>query len=59
MKINLDIVNYVTYEHTNFQYEINLLYYWFSVGEGTLPLHHLIFEITPAKTDMLQTTTAK
>jgi hypothetical protein len=23
------------------------LYYWFSVGEGTLPLHHLIAQNTP------------
>jgi hypothetical protein len=25
------------------------LYYWFSVGEGTLPLHHLIAQNTPNK----------
>jgi hypothetical protein len=25
------------------------LYYWFSVGEATLPLHHLITQNTPAK----------
>jgi hypothetical protein len=31
---------------------INYLYYWFSVGEGTLPLHHLIFEITPDKKNL-------
>jgi hypothetical protein len=23
------------------------LYYWFAVGEATLPLHHLIFQNTP------------
>jgi hypothetical protein len=25
------------------------LYYWFSVGEGILPLHHLIAQNTPNK----------
>jgi hypothetical protein len=25
------------------------LYYWFVVGEGTLPLHHLISYFTPRK----------
>jgi hypothetical protein len=25
----------------------NLLYYWFSVGEATLSLHHLIAHFTP------------
>jgi hypothetical protein len=32
----------------------NLLYYWFSVGEGTLPLHHLITNFTPARLDIIQ-----
>jgi hypothetical protein len=26
---------------------VTYLYYWFSVGEGTLPLHHLIAQNTP------------
>jgi hypothetical protein len=30
-------------------YTIRYLYYWFSVGEDTLPLHHLITQNTPAK----------
>jgi hypothetical protein len=25
------------------------LYYWFAVGEGTLPLHHLVSQNTPEK----------
>jgi hypothetical protein len=31
------------------------LYYWFSVGKATLPLHHLIFDFSPATPDKLRT----
>jgi hypothetical protein len=32
---------------------INILYHWFGVGEGTFQLHHLIFELTPARLGIL------
>jgi hypothetical protein len=34
--------------------EYTYLYYWFSVGEGTLPLHHLIAQNTPNKKTEMQ-----
>jgi hypothetical protein len=34
------------------------LYYWFSVGEATLPLHHLIARNTPTPNKNTQTQTA-
>jgi hypothetical protein len=30
------------------------LYYWFGVGEGTLQIHHLTSQFTPATPDILQ-----
>jgi hypothetical protein len=33
---------------------MGIFYYWFSVGEGTLPLHHLIAQNTPARSSTLQ-----
>jgi hypothetical protein len=35
------------------------LYYWFVVGEGTLPLHHLISEITPKITPKTKSKSAQ
>jgi hypothetical protein len=28
------------------------LYYWFAVGEATLPLHHLNSQFTPSKNNL-------
>jgi hypothetical protein len=33
--------------HTGFSLQLNNLYYWFRVGEGTLQIHHLTSNFTP------------
>jgi hypothetical protein len=37
----------------------NHLYYWFAVGEGTLPLHHLISDYTRHDQAFYHLTTAE
>jgi hypothetical protein len=43
MNVNKVVETVATHGH------LASLYYWFLVGEGTLPLHHLIAHFTPNK----------
>jgi hypothetical protein len=47
------------HKHANFYRELSvseipkIFYYWFVVGEGILPLHHLNSDFTPTRLDIL------